>query len=183
MDERDAAALIAAAVPGPGGVWADVGAGTGTFTRALCELLGPEARVFAVDRDARALAELADWARSAGADVIPVRADFTRDLDLPGGDDPGLDGMILANALHFVPDPGRVLARLVERVRPGGRVIVVEYDGRPANPWVPHPIPRTALAALAAAAGLTVLEVVATRPSAYGGSIYAAVGTRAARKS
>ena len=180
MESGDAAALIASAVPDRAGVWADVGAGTGTFTRALCELLGPEARVYAVDRDAGALAKLERWATRAGASVVPVRADFTRDLDLPGLAEPGLDGMLLANALHFAPDAEGVLARLVERVRPGGRVVVVEYDGRAANPWVPHPIARARLPALAAAAGLSIPTIVATRPSAYGGILYAAWAVRAA---
>ncbi|MGH7674960.1 MAG: hypothetical protein ACREMV_06785, partial [Gemmatimonadales bacterium] len=45
-----------------------------------------------------------------------------------------LDGILLANALHFVRNPDVVLARLAARVRPDGRVVVVEYDGRPANP-------------------------------------------------
>jgi hypothetical protein len=51
------------------------------------------------------------------------------------------DGMLLANSLHFVRDAAAVLARLAARVRPGGRVVLVEYDKRRASPWIPYPIP------------------------------------------
>lgn len=179
MDVSDAADLIAPAIPpGGGGVWADLGAGTGTFTRALQGLLGPKARIYAVDRDHGALAALGRWAASAGADVVPVRADFAHDFELSGLEASGLDGLLLANALHFVADPERVLARLVGRLVPEGRLVLVEYDQRPASRWVPHPIPVARLPPLAAAAGTSPLRVVAERPSAYGGRIYAATAVR-----
>ena len=84
MNPREAAALIASAVGDRGGTWADVGAGDGTFTRALVQLLPPGSRVYAVDTDAKALRELEVWAARAKANVIPVVADFTRPFDLPG---------------------------------------------------------------------------------------------------
>ena len=180
MDIGDAQRLITPAIPARGGTWADLGAGTGTFTRALVAQLGPEARVYAVDRDGSGLEELDGWATSAGATVVVVRADFTRGFDLPGLGGAGLDGILLANALHFVPDAELVLARLVARVRPGGSLVLVEYDQRPANRWVPHPIPVARLPALAAAAGTSDLVVVADRPSEYGGRIYAAAAVRMA---
>ncbi|HYN87069.1 MAG TPA: methyltransferase domain-containing protein, partial [Ardenticatenaceae bacterium] len=48
-------ALIRAGVLTPGGVWADLGAGTGNFTWARRELLGPEGTIYAVDRDGKAI--------------------------------------------------------------------------------------------------------------------------------
>lgn len=180
MDTREAVALLAGAVPKGAGVWADLGAGDGTFTRALGQLLGPGARIYAVDRDARGLAAIERRAVPIGVRVIPVTADFTGAFELPGLEAPGLDGLLFANALHFVPDPGAVLGRLVGRLRPGGRVVLVEYDGRPANRWVPHPIPVARLPALAAAAGLAAPAITATRPSAYGGMLYVAATDRLA---
>jgi hypothetical protein len=44
------------------GTWADIGAGDGTFTRALVKVLGREATIYAVDRDEGALASLRRWA-------------------------------------------------------------------------------------------------------------------------
>ncbi len=180
MNTRDAVALIGGAVPRPGGTWADVGAGDGTFTRALAELLGPNSRIYAVDRDAGAVAALERWAATAPTNVIPVTADFTRPFDLPGLAEPVLDGMLFANALHFVRDADVVLARLAAWVRPGGRVVFVEYDRPAASRWVPHPIPAARLPALAASAGLSMPAITATRPSAFGGNLYVAAADRLA---
>jgi SAM-dependent methyltransferase len=178
MHAREARELIATAVPEPDGPWADIGAGEGTFTRALVDLLGAGARIYAVDRDARALSRLEEWGREAPAEVIPVRGNFTEPLTLPGLEAPGLQGMLLANALHFVHDADRVLSRLVEWVRPGGQVVIVEYDRRRPNPWVPHPIPAEALGSIATAAGLTEPTITARRPSAFGGTFYVATAER-----
>jgi ubiquinone/menaquinone biosynthesis C-methylase UbiE len=177
MNAGEAAALLAGAIPRQPGTWADLGAGEGTFTRALVELLGPEARIYAVDRDRRAVAALMRWAATDAPNVVPVAADFTGPFDLPGLAAPQLDGILLANALHFVADGEAVLRRLAKWVRPGGRVVVIEYDRRAASRWVPYPIPPVRLANLAAAAGLTAPTVTATRPSAFGGTLYVAVAT------
>src|SRR5262245_45377900 len=143
MNSRDAVELLRDAVPATPGTWADVGSGDGTFTRALAERLGATSRIYAVDRDRRALAALERWAKNSAAEIVTVQADFTKAFTLPGIDEGGLDGMLLANALHFVREPGDVLRRLVRWLRPGGRVVLVEYDHRRANPWVPHPIAST----------------------------------------
>jgi len=178
MDTRDAVTLLAGAVPREAGTWADLGAGTGTFTRALVELLGPNARIYAVDRDARLVAALARWAEREAPNVIAVAADFTGAFDLPGLPAPQLDGILLANALHFVSDTEPVLRRLAKWVRPGGRVVVIEYDRRAASRWVPYPIPPQRLAGLAASVGLSAPAVTATRSSAFGGTLYVAAAER-----
>ena len=180
MNTRDAAALLAGAEPERSGMWADLGAGEGTFTRALAELLGPDSTIYAVDRDAKAVAALERFALTARAKVIPVAADFTRPFELPGFRKKLLDGILLANALHFVRDADVVLARLAAIVKPGGRVVFVEYDRRAASRWVPYPIPVERLPALAASAGLSTPAFTASRPSAYSGDIYVATALRLA---
>ncbi len=67
-----------------------------------------------------------------------------------------------------------MLAELVAWLRPGGRVVLVEYDRRNANPWVPYPIAVSRLTELADAAGLGRFTVTATRPSAFSGEMYVA---------
>jgi SAM-dependent methyltransferase len=182
MKHSDAIELIRDAVGGRGGVWADFGAGTGTFTRALSAVLGAGSTVFAVDDDARAVRALRalSSSTSGNARVIAVHADFTQPLVLPGlvRGQAQLDGVLLANALHFVRDPERVLARLVEQLRPGGRAIVVEYDRREASQWVPFPIPASRWPRLAESAGLAEPAITATRPSSYSGVLYTGVATQ-----
>jgi ubiquinone/menaquinone biosynthesis C-methylase UbiE len=182
MDTRDAVALIAPAMPAPGGVWADLGAGGGTFTRALARLLGAAGRVYAVDHDARAVEGLRALARrgDGGAPVTAILGDLATwrgpDASTAASPNEPLDGILVANALHYVAsnEQAAVLARLARLLHPAGRVVVVEYDGRSANRWVPYPVDRARLAALAAAAGLGTPRLVGERRSAYGGTIYAA---------
>ncbi len=172
MNEREAAEFIASAVGASAGTWIDVGAGTGTFTRALRSLLGPERRIHAVDNDPAAIAAL----RGIGDDVVPVLADFSKPFDLAAPGAPPFDGMLLANALHFVPDAEQVLKRLVKLLAPT-RVVIVEYDRRAASRWVPFPIASARWPELASAAGLTDARVTARRRSRYAGELYAAVAT------
>ena len=177
MKDSEAIDLIRQAVPRSAGTWADLGAGEGTFTRALAQRLEPGARILAVDRDARALARLKrSW--TGPTEVITVEADFTRPLELPGVHAGSLDGILLANALHFVADPGATLARLGAWLRPGGRLVVVEYERRRPNPWVPHPIEPSRLVQVARGAGFTEPIITARQPSAFGGNLYAAAADR-----
>ena len=108
--------------------------------------------------------------------MIPVEADITRPLELPEA----LDGLLTANALHFIRDADVVLARLAKLVRPGGRVVIVEYDRRGASRWVPYPISSERLPMLAASAGLSIPAITATRRSAFGGMLYVAASDRLA---
>lgn len=179
MDTSEAVDLITGAVPRRAGTWADLGAGDGVFTRALAEVLGAGSRVYAVERDRRALVTLERRVARDMAGVIVVEADFTGPFELPGLDGV-LDGILMANALHYVRDPGPLLARLAQRLSPGGRLVLVEYDRRGANRWVPFPIPVARLPELAASSGFSTPIVTATRPSAFGGDLYVAAADRIA---
>ena len=172
MNGRDALDLLRAAIPAADGeVWADLGAGTGVFTRALATLVGPAGHVFAVDEDDRSLAAIRAWAAPT---VTVLRADVTGPLPLPP-----LDGVVMANVLHFVPDAEAVLPRVAALLKPGGRLVLMEYEGRRPGPWTPYPVSAARFRDLAASAGLGTPHVAATRPSRYGGHIYAAVAVRA----
>jgi ubiquinone/menaquinone biosynthesis C-methylase UbiE len=178
MDPNDAVELLTAAVPRVPGVWADFGAGDGTFTAALAGLLGSGSTIYAVDRDSRALKRLERRMMQEGVRVVPVVADFTERFDLPELAAGGLDGMLFANALHFTPHPEIVLTTLAQRLKADGRVVIVEYDRRGPNRWVPHPIPLERLPAVIAAAKLQEPVVTAKRASAFGGELYVAVSGR-----
>ena len=70
MEQHEAIALIGDGVTSDGGVWADLGAGTGVFTRAIASLLGSYGTVYAIDRDAGSLSELSkSESRGVGAKI------------------------------------------------------------------------------------------------------------------
>ena len=107
MDHNDHVNLLRPANLSSGGTWADFGAGSGAFTLALRELVGPEATIYAVDKDRGALdrLEAAHRSRFHSTDhLIPLNQDFARPLDLPA-----LDGIVAANSLHYFKDPVKIL--------------------------------------------------------------------------
>jgi SAM-dependent methyltransferase len=175
----EAVDFLRPAVPSGPSVWADLGAGSGTFTEALALLLGPGGRVLAVERDRSALRELERLATHlpAGAAAVGVvPGDLDRLGSIPAFADVVPDGALLANVLHFFSDPSRLLGPAAALLAPEGRIVVVEYGGATRNRWVPHPIPLDALARLARALGLTPPRVVSERPSRYQqGALYCAV--------
>ncbi len=168
MNQHDLEELIRPALPdggpGPDGGWADLGAGEGNFTAALGSLL-PGVHLTAVDRDRGALERLAR--RLPGVTVLA--ADFRAPLPLAG-----LDGVLMANALHFVRDKRPVLDLVRAYLRPSGRLVVVEYDADRGNPWVPHPFSFPTWVRLAAEAGFGEANRAGSIPSRFLGSMYCA---------
>ena len=73
MDRTEMLGLIRGGVDAPGGTWADLGAGTGNFTRVLGELLGPRGTIYAVDRDRKAIERQRAAAVSSYIDRLCVR--------------------------------------------------------------------------------------------------------------
>src|SRR5262245_12598072 len=162
MQQSEMVALIRGRVPGPGGAWADLGAGTGNFSWALAELVGPHGTIYAVDRDAKAVRQIQERIarEDPGAAIVPLQADFTRPLDLPP-----LDGVLLANALHFIRGQETTLALAAGYLRPGGRLLLVEYDLRIPLPWTPFPVSFVHFQSLAAGAGLAAPAQIGRRVS------------------
>jgi trans-aconitate methyltransferase len=157
-----------------GGVWADFGAGSGAFTLALRDIAGPDAAIIAIDRDWTSLQTLrATMERSfPGTQLRLLQAGIVDRLTLPP-----LDGIIAANAIHFIPKREHValLQRWTEHLQPEGRLIVVEYDSETGNRWVPYPMSYSALQELAPAAGFTEPQLLGARPSRWLAPIYAAL--------
>ena len=162
----------------PIGVWGDLGAGEGAFTLALAELLPAGSVIHAVDKDARALAENQHaFARFAPGRETPALqahvADFTKRLDLPA-----LDGIVMANSLHFVRDKGLLLARVREMLKPGAPLLLVEYDADTGNPWVPYPLSFETWKTVASANGFGEPRLLGSEPSRFLRRIYSAAAAR-----
>jgi trans-aconitate methyltransferase len=140
--------------------WADLGCGDGTFTVALATLLPAGSVIHAVDRDAAALGAIPR--QHGGVAIATHAADFTRlpwPFDAP-------DGVMLANALHYVAgQPAFVRRAAAAMTRP--RFIVVEYDTDARNPWIPYPLSRGSLTRLFTDAGFDTVRPLGTRRSRY----------------
>ncbi len=163
--------LIRGGINAPGGTWADFGAGSGSFTRALRDLLGAEAALYAVDRDGQALSAL-----SRTVDAQTITADFTKPLELPP-----LDGLLIANALHWLRQQQAVLRLLAGYLKPGGRLLIVEYDVIVPRGYIPFPVPFSRFVQLAGEVGLTHVQRVGERQSPSSGTVmYAGLALSAA---
>jgi 2-polyprenyl-3-methyl-5-hydroxy-6-metoxy-1,4-benzoquinol methylase len=151
-------------------IWLDLGAGKGLFTIALASLLGSGSAVHAVDKDQRSLDAIKF--KSSSATITKLRKDFVNEnLDWEKW-----DGILMANALHFVSNPLAFLQKAKQNLRPNGRLIIVEYNTDTSNPWVPFPISFQSLRKLIRAAGLASVTLIDEEPSLFNrATIYSAV--------
>lgn len=172
MDHTDHVNLLRPANLSSGGAWADFGAGSGAFTLALRDLLGPEATIYAVDKDHGALRRLeaAHRSRFQTTDrLIPLNQDFARPIDLPA-----LDGIVMANSLHYFKDKEKVLRHVRDFLKPNGALLLVEYNVDSGNLWVPHPLSFETYRSLAPRAGFSEPHLLATAPSSFLREFYSA---------
>ena len=117
----------------PGDVVADFGAGSGYFTWRIAQRVGPAGRVHAVEVQPLMLELLqANLTRRGLADrVLPVLGTAS-DPKLPEG---ALDLILLVDVYHELEFPFEVTAALARALKPGGRLVLVEYRGE--DPEVP----------------------------------------------
>ncbi len=178
MDHQDHVELLRKGIPGPGGVWADLGSGTGAFTLALADLIGLEGEIYSIDKDRRSLEEQRSRMSHRFPDRAPekthyLQADFTHPLDLPP-----LDGIVMANSLHFQRKKEPVLVQIREYLKANGRFILVEYNVDRGNPWVPYPLSYPTWEALAQKCGFSGTTLLRTRSSSFLREIYSALSLK-----
>ena len=172
MDHNDHVNLLRPANLPHGGVYADFGAGSGAFTLALRELIGLDATIYAVDKDKSSLRTLENSHRArfdTTRNLILLPNDFSRLLDLPL-----LDGVVMANSLHYFRDKEKLLRHVWEYLKPNGAVLLVEYNVDYGNLWVPHPLSFQTYRSLALSAGFTEPRLLATHPSRFLKEFYSA---------
>ena len=144
-------------------IWADLGCGSGIFTQALAALLPPKSTIYAVDQSQQDIPQPVDKA----VKIEFVQANFEKDDWYLGGEK--LEGVMMANALHYVADKVDFLKRLFRYCSKSVLFIVVEYDHMNANPWVPYPIDFEHLKKLFQQVGFSGVEKLGERESIYGG--------------
>lgn len=108
----------------PGMAVADIGAGTGLFTFALADAVGRTGKVFAVDVQAYFLDHLRSTAAKKKLQQVHTVAATQRSPNLPAA---SIDVAFFCDAYHHIEHPAPYLADVHAALRPGGRLVIVDY--------------------------------------------------------
>jgi ubiquinone/menaquinone biosynthesis C-methylase UbiE len=109
----------------PGMTVADVGAGTGLFTRQIADKVGPAGKVYAVDIAAEFLFHIADDARKRGQTQVVTVLGSQESTNLPKE---SVNLAFLCDVYHHLEKPAKTLASIRQALKPGGRLVVIEFD-------------------------------------------------------
>ncbi len=150
----------------PGQTVAEIGAGSGYLVRRVARVVGPRGRVYAVDVEPRMLPILIERLRRGGLDnVTPV---------LGRDDDPLLparscDLILVVNTYHHLRGGPRYLRRLRRLLRPGGRLVNVDFHRRetPVGPPVERRVARETFLRDARRAGFRLVREATFLPYQY----------------
>ena len=134
-------ALVDALQVRPGMTVADLGAGTGYFSRYLAAAVGPQGTVLAVEIEPTLLAHLRERAEREHSDnLVPVLAS----ADNPRLPSAGVDLILIADTYHHLDHRMRYLPLLRRALRSGGRIAVVDWKAGelPQGPPPEHKLAR-----------------------------------------
>src|SRR5688572_25740157 len=161
MKVSDATILIKGGMPAKinNTVWADLGCGGGIFTNALARLLGDRGKIYAIDKENQAI----EIDTGGKIRIEFVKLDFIHD-ELPFLT---VDGILMANALHYVKDKAAFIEKVKKHLKPTGELIIVEYDTARQNRWVPYPISFENLIETFSSAGFNQIKKIGERNSVY----------------
>jgi SAM-dependent methyltransferase len=142
-------------------MWADLGCGDGTFTVALADVLAPGSVIHAMDLDGAGLRRIPSAHKRVR--ITTHRGDFMNQ-PWPFA---GLDGILMANSLHYVENQAAFIRECESRLKPPRRFLIVEYDTSEASRWVPYPVGQIRLTSLFTRAGYLSVRVLRSRQSIY----------------
>jgi ubiquinone/menaquinone biosynthesis C-methylase UbiE len=117
---------------------ADIGAGSGYFTRRISRAVGPSGVVWAIDIRPEILAVLHERARRDGLSNNRLQRVDPDDPQLPAG---RVDTVMMVDTLHYVKDRAAYARKLRAALAPGGRVVIIDFRPKPLEerPWGPPP--------------------------------------------
>ncbi len=108
---------------------ADIGSGSGLFTRPLAKKIGPSGRVYAVDIDPKLLDHVAKTSAAAGlANVTTVLGEFA-DPKIPEK----VDLLTIIDTLHHIERPQDYVKGLRKYLRRNGRIAIIDFTKWPAG--------------------------------------------------
>ncbi len=128
--------VVAALKIPKGAVVVDLGAGVGYFTWRLARQVGPSGKVIAVDIQQRMFDLLARNMTERGIENVAIVLGTDQNPRLPEGE---VDLVLLVDVYHELAYPGKTMERVRRSLKPGGRLVLVEY--RKEDPTIPiHPL-------------------------------------------
>jgi SAM-dependent methyltransferase len=135
---------------------ADLGAGTGYFARRIAPAVAPGGKVLALDTDEGMLKELKR--RAAGIDNVETRRVAPDDPGLARG---SVDLIFICNTGHHLPDRVSYYTKLREALRPGGRLVIVDFyrTQLPVGPPKERKLSRRATQREAERAGFRLVQL------------------------
>jgi ubiquinone/menaquinone biosynthesis C-methylase UbiE len=118
-----------------GMVVADVGAGTGLFTRLFADAVGGDGRVLAVDISQKFLDHIDETCREAGLRNVQTVLGTADSTKLPAG---AVDVAFICDTYHHFEFPQKTMASIRRALKPAGRVIVIDFQRIPgqSSDWV-----------------------------------------------
>lgn len=150
----------------PGMRVADLGAGTGYFSRYLAAAVGDRGTVFAADTEPQLVAHLRERAEQEHTpNVIPILASADNPR-LPAG---AVDVVLIVDTVHHLDDRINYLHRLRRILKPGGRVVVIDFkkESIPVGPPPEHKLTREQIVEEFASAGYRLVSEPAILPYQY----------------
>ena len=128
-------AIVDAAGVRPGMAVADIGAGTGLFTRLFAERLGHDGRVYAVDISRSFIENILRTAQAQGLNNVEGVVNSEKNVSLPPA---SIDLAFLVDTYHHFEYPVSMLSSIYQALREGGRMIVIDFRRDPhySSRWV-----------------------------------------------
>jgi predicted methyltransferase len=126
----------------PGNTVADLGSGAGYFALKLSPAVGGRGQVLAVDLRRISLFFLWTRALLRGLHNVQVTVGEEDDPRLPTG---AVDAVLICNTYHEFSNPGLILNRVFQSLRPGGRLVVVDRAARATEAQHSHEVPLAAV--------------------------------------
>ncbi len=160
------AEVVAALGLHPGMTVADLGAGTGYFSRHLSAAVGPEGTVLAADTEPNMVARLRERAEAERTvNVVPILAS----ADNPRLPAHATDLVLIVDTFHHIDDRLTYLRGLRRCLRPGGRVAVIDWQKRalPVGPPLEHKLAREQVVEEMKAAGYALVGEPGLLPYQY----------------
>ncbi len=127
--------IVAACKIKPGITVADIGAGTGLFTRLFAGVVGPKGKVYAVDIAPKFVAHIEKTCKEADIKNVVGVVGTATNVKLPPA---SVDLVFICDTYHHFEFPFRTLASIHQALRPGGQVILIDFrriEGK-SREWV-----------------------------------------------